>query len=69
MSPAPASDTQTRDSHSLFAALEAELAQGASRGADKLAPYAAGGLERYCVDRMVHEFAEKYKFLLFALCF
>ena len=46
MSPAPASDTQTRDSHSLFAALEAELAQGASRGADKLAPYAAGGLER-----------------------
>jgi hypothetical protein len=46
MSPAPASDTQTRDSHSLFAALEAELAQGASRGADKLAPYATGGLER-----------------------
>ena len=46
MSSAPASDTPTRDSSGLFAALEAELAQGASRGADKLAPHAAGGLER-----------------------
>lgn len=46
MDNAPASDTQTRDSQTLFAALEAELATGASRGADKLAPYAAGGLER-----------------------
>lgn len=41
-----ASHTPTRDSTKLFAALEAELAQGASRGADKLAPHAAGGLER-----------------------
>jgi hypothetical protein len=46
MSSAPASDTPTRDRSALFAALEAELAQGASRGADRLAPHAAGGLER-----------------------
>ncbi len=46
MTTAPASDAPVRDRQSLFAALEAELAQGASRGADALAPHAAGGLER-----------------------
>lgn len=42
----PASETLIREDASVFSALEAELAHGASRGADKLAPHAAGGLER-----------------------
>ena len=46
MSSTLASETPIRNSSPLFAALEAELAKGANRGADKLAPYAAGGLER-----------------------
>lgn len=46
MTTAPASEAPTRNSSVLFSALEAELALGASRGADALAPHAAGGLER-----------------------
>ena len=43
---APVSEDASVERVALFTALEAELALGASRGADKLAPFAAGGLER-----------------------
>lgn len=46
MPTAPAPTLETHAANALFAALETELAVGASRGADALAPHAAGGLER-----------------------
>ena len=46
MPTAPAPTLETHATDALFAALETELALGASRGADALAPHAKGGLER-----------------------
>ena len=46
MPTAPAPTLETHAADALFAALETELALGASRGADALAPHAAGGLAR-----------------------
>ncbi|WP_439635327.1 glutamate cyclase domain-containing protein [Oceanicaulis sp.] len=46
MPTAPAPTLETHATDALFAALETELALGASRGADLLAPHAKGGLER-----------------------
>ena len=46
MPTAPSSTLRSHPTDALFAALETELATGAARGADLLAPHAAGGLER-----------------------